>query len=151
MATFFRLVQARWAASAMSGEGARLAGGRWNPPGLSAVYLAESRSLAALEVLVHAPRELLRLDWRILEVAVPDELVEDVRVESLPGDWRNLPSSVGARRLGEAWLREGGQLALRLPSTIIPKESVCLVNPLHASAVRMTVGDPIEFRFDPRI
>ena len=61
MAQFFRLVQARWAHDAMSGEGARLAGGRWNPPGMLAVYLAESRSLAALEVVVHAPREVLRL------------------------------------------------------------------------------------------
>ena len=60
MAMFYRIVQAHWAASAMTGEGARMFGGRWNPPGMPAVYLAESRALAALEIIVNAPREAIR-------------------------------------------------------------------------------------------
>jgi RES domain-containing protein len=151
MAVYFRLVQARWADSAMTGEGARLAGGRWNPAGLPAVYLAESRALAALEVLVHAPRELLALDWRIFEVEVPDDRIETADLGRLPGDWRNLPSSVGARRFGEAWLRRGGALALRLPSAIIPEESAILVNPLHRDISRTRVSKPKAFHFDSRL
>ena len=63
----------------MDGEGARLYGGRWNPPGIAAVYLAESRALAALEILVHAPREALALEWRVIPVDVPDEWIEPAR------------------------------------------------------------------------
>lgn len=149
MARFFRLVQARWAHAAMSGEGARIAGGRWNPPGLPAVYLAESRALAALEIVVHAPREALMLEWRVFEVEVADDCIAAPR--RLPKDWRELPSSPAARRFGGAWLREASAPALRLPSTIIPEESVLLLNPTHPEAERMRVSAARAFLFDPRI
>jgi RES domain-containing protein len=151
MATYFRLVQARWAASAMTGEGARIAGGRWNPPGLPAVYLAGSRALAALEIVVHAPREVLPLEWRLFEVEVPEEMIETASPRRLPGDWQTLPSSTGARRFGEAWLRAGVALALKLPSVIIPEEPVLLVNPQHPDAARLRVSKANCFHFDPRL
>lgn len=149
MARFYRLVQARWAQDAMSGEGARIAGGRWNPPGWPAVYLAGSRSLAALEVVVHAPREVLSLEWQIFEVDVPDGMIETAR--RLPKDWQVLPSSPTARRFGEAWLRESRSLALRVPSAIVPQESILLLNPRHPEVSRLRVSEPESFRFDPRI
>ena len=49
----WRLVKARHAAGAFDGEGARLHGGRWNSRGARVVYVSSSRSLAALELLVH--------------------------------------------------------------------------------------------------
>jgi len=150
MAAFFRIVQAHWAASAMSGEGARLHGGRWNPPGMAAVYLAESRALAALEILVHAPREAIRLEWRVIEVEMPDEWIEIAKPEDLPGDWRDLPSSPGARRFGAAWLRECKSPALSLPSVVVPEERALMVNPLHPDFIKLRVSEPQVFRFDPR-
>lgn len=151
MARFFRLVQAKWEASAMSGHGARIAGGRWNPPGWLAVYLAESRALDALEILVHAPREVLGLEWRNFTVEVPDECIETVPDSRLPQDWRSLPSSPSARRFGEQWLQEHRSLALRVPSAIIPEESTLILNPLHRDAAKIRVSTPIAFHFDPRI
>jgi RES domain-containing protein len=44
----------------LSGEGARLCGGRWNSPGHAVVYAAEAAALAVLEVRVH-----LDLDWSL--------------------------------------------------------------------------------------
>ena len=93
MAAFFRIVQAHWVASAMTGEGARITGGRWNPPGMSAVYLAESRALAALEILVHAPREAIPLDWRVIEV-------EDHLSHRAP------PAYAAQERYGLVWKRD---------------------------------------------
>lgn len=151
MATFFRLVQAKWAGSAMNGVGARLAGGRWNSPGLPAVYLAGSRALAALEVAVHAPREVLALEWRVIVVEVPESMIQSVEKRRLPGDWRNLPSSPGARRFGDAWLRGHGALALKLPSAVIPEEPVLLINPLHHDAAKIKVSKPAVFHFDSRL
>jgi RES domain-containing protein len=149
MATFYRIVQAEWAASAMTGEGARRFGGRWNPPGIPAVYLADSRALAALEIIVNAPREVLPLAWRIFEVEVPEDLIETVKLGDLPDDWQALPSSPGARLYGGGRLRSGA-LAFKLPSAVIPAEFTLLVNPQHPDAGKLRISRPIEFRFDPR-
>lgn len=151
MAQFFRMVQSRWANTAMNGEGARLWGGRWNHPGNAAVYLAESRALAALEILVHAPRELLHTDWIIIEVEIPDEWIQSVKPNQVPADWRNLPSSPSARDFGSRWLTENRNLALRLPSTIIPKEHILLIQPHHPNASKLRSSKPKPFSFDPRL
>ena len=50
--TVWRLVTARFADSAFSGEGARLYGGRWNRKHVPMVYTAATQSLAMLELLV---------------------------------------------------------------------------------------------------
>jgi RES domain-containing protein len=49
----WRLDQARFSASWDSGEGAYLAGGRWNSRGLRAVYCSIDPAAAILEVAVH--------------------------------------------------------------------------------------------------
>ena len=49
MLTVWRLLTARFAQSAFSGEGARLYSGRWNRKGVPIVYTAGSQSLAMLE------------------------------------------------------------------------------------------------------
>lgn len=150
MAEFYRIFQAQWSASAMTGEGARMFGGRWNPPGMSAVYLAESRALAALEILVHAPREAMHLDWRLIRVEIPDDWIEVVDPAQLPKDWRALPSSPGAKRFGGDWLSERRAVALKLPSVIIPDESTILLDPLHPQAASLGISPPEIFSFDPR-
>ena len=143
-------MQAEWARSAMNGDGAWLHGGRWNPPGLHAVYLAESRALAALEIIVHAPREVWSLDWRIIEVEVPDELIQAVSIADLPAAWQALPSSLTARNFGAKWLRGRRALALKLPSVIIPEEHSLMLNPRHVDVVKLRVSKPRKFELDPR-
>jgi len=150
VATFYRIVQAEWARVAMNGEGAFLHGGRWNPPGLHAVYLAESRALAALEIIVHAPREVLSLDWRIIEVEVPDKLIEVASRADLPSGWQAMPSSLTARNFGMAWLNARKALALKLPSVIIPEEHSLMLNPRHADVVKLRVSKPRKFELDSR-
>ena len=151
MALWFGIVRERWAATAMDGEGARLYGGRWNPPGIAAVYLAESRALAALEILVHAPREILQLEWRVVAVEVPDQLVEIAAARRLPANWRGQPSSPEARRFGAGWLAKAGTVGLVLPSVIVPQERTLLINPRHAAAGSLKRGQPERFVFDPRL
>ena len=151
MALWHRIVQERWVATALDGEGARLHGGRWNPPGLPAVYLAESRALAALEILVHAPREALRLEWRVIAVEVPDSMIHPVVLKRLPEGWRDQPSSPAARRFGGAWLATGDGLAMELPSVIVPQERALLLNPRHPAAARLKVAKAERFVFDPRL
>lgn len=151
MALWYRIVQERWEATAMEGEGARLHGGRWNPPGLAAVYLAESRALAALEILVHAPREALRLEWRVVAVEVPDEAIRTAAAKQLPEGWRDQPSSPAARRFGGAFLSKGDELAMALPSVIVPQERALLLNPRHPAAAKLKAAKAERFVFDPRL
>jgi RES domain-containing protein len=151
MPTFFRIVQAHRAATAVTGEGARRYGGRWNPPGQPAVYLAESRALAALEVLVHAPREAIPLEWRIFDVEIPDQWIQTPNDVPLPGDWRAYPSSSAARAFGGEWLQRRAYPAIKLPSAIIPQEFALLLNPLHPDVGNLEIPEPAPFHFDPRL
>ncbi len=151
MALFYRIVQAEWSASALDGEGARRYGGRWNLPGVAAVYLAESRALAALEILVHAPREALRLDWIVIELEIPDFRIDRVSLSALPENWQAQPSSRDAQLFGASWLRAGENLALKLPSVVIPEESSLLINPFHPSIKEIIPKVPQPFRFDLRL
>jgi RES domain-containing protein len=59
--TTWRIIKAQHAHRAFDGEGARLAGGRWNKIGIPMIYTADSLALAALEIMVHLPgSELLK-------------------------------------------------------------------------------------------
>ncbi|MEO5916540.1 MAG: RES family NAD+ phosphorylase [Luteolibacter sp.] len=151
MPLFYRIVQESWADSAFDGEGARLYGGRWNSPGVPAVYLAESRALAALEILVHAPREALRLNWIVIELDVPDSLIDKVPSSKLPENWRLQPSSQQAQVFGTRWLRDFRNLALLLPSVVIPEEKSLLLNPKDPAMRDLKPGKPKPFSFDPRL
>ena len=151
MPLFYRIVQEHWAAKALDGGGARLYGGRWNSPGIAAVYLAESRALAALEVLVHAPREALPLEWVVIELEVPDALISLAPLSKLPPEWRLQPSSRNAQSFGTRWLQDDENLALLLPSVVIPEEQSLLVNPSNSHMRDLKPGKPRRFRFDSRL
>ena len=56
----------------LSGTGAKLYGGRWNSPGLAALYTTEHISLAVLEILVHMKAYRRPLDYHLVVLEVPD-------------------------------------------------------------------------------
>ena len=58
-------------------RGAAFHGGRWNPQGLEVIYTAQSRSLAALEVLVHY--SVLPRDFVCTAFLIPDRLVVTIK------------------------------------------------------------------------
>lgn len=151
MPLFHRIVQRRWAETALDGEGARKFGGRWNPPGIGAVYLAESRALAALEIIVHAPREVLPLEWRIISVEIPDSWIEEIDPEDFPEDWRAQPYSRQGRIFGGSLLRRASKPAFLLRSAVVPEEKCLLLNPLRPAGFRLVAGKAETFSFDPRL
>lgn len=136
------------AGAAFAGEGARLAGGRWNPPGIAVVYAAGSLSLASLEFLAHFESsehlpELVsfRLSFEERHVSQPD---------SLPADWRKIPAPKSTQMLGEDWWRSGRSSVLRVPSVIVPSEYTFVLNPAHRDFRRIQVGPAQPFSLDPR-
>lgn len=148
----FRLVAPRWADGAFSGEGARRFGGRWNSPGRPVVYLAESRALAALELLVHLTTPLSRRKpYRMIEIHLPASCVVDYPASLLPGDWRRSPPGNGTTDIGDDWYDAGSQLALRVPSAVVPEEGNFLVNPRHPDFPKTRIFPPAPFGYDARL
>ena len=135
----------------MDGEGAKVAGGRWNPPGLPVVYLAESRALAALEMLVHLDRLARQMPMVIIQVEFPDSLIRKVFPEDLPEDWNLAAGADPLRRQGADWLRGMQSFAMRVPSVVIPEEANFLINPRHPDAALIKVSKPVPWRFDARL
>jgi RES domain-containing protein len=148
----FRLCKTRHAASAFTGEGARLNGGRWNSPGKAVVYTASSLSLATLEVLVHLedPEVFGNLfSWASLEI--PPEILETLPAESLAPGWNDSDSSRISRAIGDAWLGSMRSAALAVPSVVTPGEWNYLLNPAHPDFPKILIGAPQAFRPDSRL
>lgn len=129
----------------LSGEGARIFGGRWNSPGRPVVYLAEHPALAALELLIHLdlPFELLPNDFVLMRVLVPDGLIAEVADVSVAGS-----ETVAT---GDAWLTEGRSMALRVPSVLLPYAGNVLLNPRLPEVAHASIASIEPFDFDPRL
>lgn len=126
----------------LSGEGARLFGGRWTPPGYPALYTAEYPALAGFEQLVHTDMSLANapLAYCLIVLSIPGDSVE--RVQHHPND----PAAVG-----KAWLDAGQHLALEVPSVVVPYATHVLVNPRHPQAEAISLVDDVAFVFDARL
>jgi len=136
----------------LDGEGARLAGGRWNPRGIPVIYTSASSSLAVLELLVHTDSDLLPGDLAVIEIQVPDALrIEILDPAGLPHDWRAYPAPVSLQAVGARWARAKRTAVLAVPSAVNPGELNYLLNPDHPDAARVTAVSSRRFVFDPRL
>ncbi|EHL99976.1 RES domain protein [Acetobacteraceae bacterium AT-5844] len=126
----------------LTGEGARLYGGRWNHAGRPLLYAASTAALALLEVRVHLdlPPELLPDDYTLLTIDLKDLAVETLEV--IPED----PAAFGDR-----WLEERRSPVLSVPSAVVPESPNLLLNPLHPDATRVEIVAKRAFAFDRRL
>jgi RES domain-containing protein len=150
MLTAWRILPPYRAVEAFSGEGARLFGGRWNSIGVPMVYVAESKALAALEILVHVDDGSLLDDYLCIPVLFDKRLVRSLNFEDLPEEWRRMPPPPSTQQLGSIWARENRSVILEVPSVLIPGESNYLINPRHPHFQKLQIGPPEPFEFDPR-
>jgi len=142
----YRIVKPAWASSALSGEGARLYGGRWNPHGRACVYAAGSRALAVLEMLVHLQGRSRTIPYRILTVEIDDDSISRLGPPS-PG-WDARPAGRASQHDGLEWLKAGRTVALLVPSVIIPEESNILLNPNAPGFQKIRIIDEHSFQLD---
>ena len=147
----YRLLQAAYRDEPLSGQGAALYGGRWNPKGLSLLYTTGSPALSLLEVLVHINPQRIP-DYYLVTIDVPDS-VRSYRVDELPTGWR---ATGGAQPLPSQtflleWLREPNKLVVQVPSSIVPIMANCLINPRHPLFPACQVIDSAPFDIDKRL
>ena len=92
--------------------GAMLAGSRWNPIGTPMLYTAQHLSLACIEALVHLDKSQLPRDyvWSGTELSGAPAILS-------PANRNHVASCQAA---GHSWVSGGNQLAIRVPSIVIP-------------------------------
>lgn len=146
----WRIVKRQYAASAFSGEGARLHGGRWNNPENAAVYTAGSVALAVLEMLVHLDDADVLDGYSVVHVRFDEGLVEELGTP-LPAGWPDEAQLPVTRAIGDAWIERARLPVLRVPSAVVPQEWNYLLNPRHARFAEVEFGSPEPFPFDPRL
>jgi RES domain-containing protein len=138
--------------SDISGTGARIYGGRWNHQGYPVIYASGSRSLAALEFLVHVPMALAPADLSILEINITERVeIESVNESQLPLNWRNYPAPEQLADIGTKWLKSKSSLLLEIPSAVMNKEVNILINPLHEDIKSVRLVSVEKFSFDHRL
>ena len=130
-------------------EGARRAGGRWNSKGVPAVYLADSISLAVLEVTVHALE--LPDDYYLTEVIFDEALVETLDITKLLWNWRDPVRADELRGIGDQWNSEKRSAILKIPSIVVPQEFNLVVNTEHADFPAVEHKNRGAFQFDHRL
>lgn len=150
MPRVWRLVTARFAETAFSGEGARRYGGRWNRKGVAVVYTAGSLSLAMLELLVQD--QPLRAHYLSIPAEIPPEVgIERLDPDRLPADWRDPAALETLRGIGGDWAAGLASAVLAVPSAVIPVETNYLLNPRHPDFGRIRIGEPQELVSDLRL
>lgn len=148
----WRICRKKHAPKALSGEGARLFGGRWNHKVAPMVYCSSSLSLAALEVLVHTDPINLPSDLVTVEAAIPSHVpITQLEEPALPDEWAKTPGPTGIKDLGTRWLESAEAAVLVVPSAIIPEEKNILLNPLHPGVFEISHREVRAFLFDSRL
>lgn len=147
----YRLLQAVFRAEPLSGQGAALYGGRWNPKGISLLYTTESPALSLLEVLVHINPKRIP-DYHLVTIDVPDS-VRSYGVGELPVDWRvtGTVQPMPSQTFLLSWLRQPDTLLVQVPSTIVPIMANFLLNPRHPHFADCRVIGVDPFEIDERL
>lgn len=149
MSFVYRTTSTRWKDTLLTGEGARLLGGRWNLPGQPMVYTASSRSLAYLELLVHTGTEDIPDGLLMVTLEIPDELI--ATLAQLPDEWGAIPPQQVSMQWGSNWAVLSQDLALRVPSVVVPEETNVLINPQHPAITQVRIMALDRMDLDPRL
>ena len=136
----------------LTGDGARIHGGRWNHRGTSVVYASESRALATTEYLVHVPMALVPDDLSIVTIQIPDTARQETIIpEKLPDNWRTYPSPRDLADIGSRWVIERRSLVLRVPSVVVQGDFNILINPAHTQMAGVKIHSIDPYELDKRL
>lgn len=137
----FRAAKARY--SVFDGEGARLAGGRWNSPGRSVIYASSCLAGALLEIAVHLGRVGLPGPHHAAMAEIPDDVAREIVDPGAIIGWDLMPDSPSARAFGDQWLHESRTAVLVVPAaTARPLQQHILFNPAHPEYRRIVIQPP---------
>jgi RES domain-containing protein len=138
-------------ADQLTGDGAKLHGGRWNKIGTPCIYTSETKALSVLEYAANVRLEELPASLAITVYELPEKGWRIVDEKDLPRNWQSLPAPEGARLFGTELLQDKNILAIRVPSIIIPTEYNFILNPLAKTFASIKIIEILPFALDKRI
>jgi RES domain-containing protein len=116
----------------VSGEGAKLYGGRWNFTGLPVLYASSSIASALLERLTVDP-ELFASEryifYSIMEFDCPARLIKKIPENELPANWDAIPFTKSSQQFGTE-LIQSGTVCFEVPSVVDKTSFNYIINPL---------------------
>lgn len=133
----------------LSGEGAKLYGGRWNNKGNAVLYTSQSISLALLELLIHSTSYDEILVNELITIEIHTDNITTLETSQLKNGWEN--DFDYSKFIGDGFLSNKSSLLMKVPSAIIPEEGNVLINPLHADFKKIKIKSTKKFRFDVRL
>lgn len=136
----------------LSGQGARMYGGRWNSTGNAMLYTASSASLCILEVAVHCPLFILPKDYFLITIYIPDNFgIYELPINKLKSDWKALPHHEQTQILGDSFLTANQYPCMKVPSATAVADYNILINPLWSKINEIKIIDQMPFEFDSRL
>jgi len=147
----FRLCRSAWKED-LSGQGAKITGGRWNSKGIAVVYTSSSRALCVAEIAVHTPLGCLPQDYYLIEILIPENSsVREIQVSDLPRNWQSFEKRQITQQIGNSFIQQSQDLILKVPSAVVQGDFNYLINPMHIDIKNISVKSIEEFRFDGRL
>lgn len=147
----WRIVREKYVPAALTGDGARDFGGRWNSEGTAVVYCAQSLALAFLEVLVHSRKTDRLQDLVRIPIDVPPERVLTPALGDFPADISAAVPQAPTQGFGDRWAQAAQSLALRVPCSLMDHEWNYLLNPAHPAWSELVIGEPEPHPVDRRL
>ncbi len=138
----------------LSGTGAALYGGRWNPQGVNILYTAGSISLACLEYLVHNFHIMSSKDICLSKINIPrSKSIQEFSKNDLPSDWQEKSyEPLSTQQIGLDFIQRMDAYILKVPSVVVPDEFNYLLNPLHPDHKKTIIEEQIfPFEIDARL
>jgi RES domain-containing protein len=134
----------------LSGNGAKLFGGRWNSKGIPMLYVSEHISLAVLEMLVNNQFKDFSIELSLLRINIPDSIeIKEIKLSKLKPKWNEDFSY--SKFMGNEFIKSMNNLILKVPSAVIGEEHNFLINPLHPDFKKIKIAEVKQFSTDERL
>ncbi|MDQ6762902.1 MAG: RES family NAD+ phosphorylase [Bacteroidota bacterium] len=144
----YRLATPQYAAD-LSGEGASIYGGRWNPVGIKALYTSQSISLCILEILARTRVKNTPVDYQLITLEFPENLLTDIKIFQLKEGWKSHVEYT--QWIGEEFLKDNKSLIMQVPSAIVERENNFILNPLHKDFSKVKIKETEALNLDKRL
>lgn len=125
---------------------------RWNSKDNFVIYTSANRSLAYLENLVHRSGEGTNSIYHVMVIYVPDHLkIDAIHFSSLPNGWHEVKNYPVCQAIGDPWYKSQSSPVLKVPSSIMPLESIYVLNSRHPDFSQIQLVGSYLFALDPRL
>lgn len=136
----------------LSGEGAKIYGGRWNSKGKPIIYTAENEALCKLEALAHFNLTEIPNVYKLISIYVPDNSsAKLLQLSDLPKDWDSIPYKKVSQMIGDEFYTVNKYLLLKVPSILAKTCVNCLINPDNPEFKNIKIVKVEDFGIDKRI